>query len=110
MLTQAPRYNRSMRFWLILLGISVSVSAQKEPFTADAMMKIARISEPQLSPDGKILASAGEDQTIRIWDARSGEQLQQLTGHPGPVLSVAYAPDGAALAEEFWVRRDAELQ
>jgi dipeptidyl aminopeptidase/acylaminoacyl peptidase len=60
MLTQASRYNRCMRFWLVLLGISVSVSGQKEPFTADAMMKIVRISEPQLSPDGQMLAFTAE--------------------------------------------------
>ena len=44
------------------------------------------------------LASGGDDGTVRIWDARTGQQLQQLTGHAGRVRSVAFAPDGATLA------------
>ena len=53
------------------------------------------------APDGATLATAGGDGTVRIWDARTGQQQQQLTGHTGrggQVLAVAYAPDGATLA------------
>ena len=35
---------------------------------------------------------------MRIWDTRTGQQQHQLTGHTGPVLAVAYAPDGTTLA------------
>jgi dipeptidyl aminopeptidase/acylaminoacyl peptidase len=42
---------------LALLALCAGVSfAQKLPFTVEAMMKIARISEPRLSPDGKLVA------------------------------------------------------
>ena len=50
------------------------------------------------APDGATLATGGDDGTVRIWDARTGDQQRQLAGHTGPVLSVAYAPDGATLA------------
>ena len=33
-----------------------------------------------------------------VWDARTGQQQHQLTGHTAAVISVAYAPDGATLA------------
>ncbi len=47
-----------MRQFLVLLAIAaVSLPAQqKQPFTVDALFKVARISEPQLSPDGKTVA------------------------------------------------------
>jgi WD domain, G-beta repeat/KAP family P-loop domain len=50
------------------------------------------------APDGAALATGGDDRTARIWDARTGQQQHQLTGHTGSVRSVAYAPDGATLA------------
>jgi hypothetical protein len=52
------------------------------------------------SPDGQRLASGGGDteNTIRIWDARSGQELLALKGHTSWVRSVAFSPDGQRLA------------
>ena len=49
------------------------------------------------SPDGKSLASAGGDDTVRIWDASTG-QCRSLTGHSDYVMSVAWNNDGTKLA------------
>ena len=38
------------------------------------------------------------DETVRIWDAATGEQRATLTGHRGQVWTVAIAPDGTWLA------------
>jgi tetratricopeptide (TPR) repeat protein len=57
-----------------------------------------RVLSVAYAPDGATLAGGGADGTVRIWDARTGQQLQQLTGPAGGTPSVAYAPDGAALA------------
>jgi WD40 repeat protein len=50
------------------------------------------------SPDGKTLASASHDETVKIWDAGSGAVLQILEGHSGWVRAVAFSPDGKTLA------------
>jgi serine/threonine protein kinase len=50
------------------------------------------------SPDGRLLATAGDDSTARIWDARTGKELLVLGGHTGVVATLAFAPDGKILA------------
>ena len=49
------------------------------------------------SPDGRRLASCGQDQTIRVWDTATGQPLHMLHGHDGGVHCVAFSPDGRRL-------------
>ncbi len=50
-----------------------------------------------VSRDGRWVASAGEDTTVRLWDARSFKPLLKLRGHTGLVSSLAFSPDGQRL-------------
>jgi WD40 repeat protein len=50
------------------------------------------------SPDGKLLATGGFDNTIKLWDWPSGKELHTLKGHTDQVYSVAFSPDGNLLA------------
>ena len=43
---------------LLISALSIPLAGSKAPFTFDVMMKLARISDPQLSPDGKMVAFA----------------------------------------------------
>ncbi|MBI3466590.1 MAG: protein kinase [Planctomycetes bacterium] len=54
------------------------------------------------SPDGRRLATAGSDQTIKVWDASVGLELLKLTAHTNLVSSVTFSPDGQRLASASW--------
>lgn len=42
------------------------------------------------SPDGRVLATGGEDNQIRLWEWATGQERLRLTGHDGPVTALAY--------------------
>jgi WD40 repeat protein len=47
-----------------------------------------------ISPDDRILASGGNDQTIRLWDLQTGDCLRILGEHIGWVRSVIFSTNG----------------
>jgi WD40 repeat protein len=49
------------------------------------------------SPDGRRLATSSEDQTVRLWDAETGQEVLTLRGHTDIVPSVVFSPDGNRL-------------
>jgi WD40 repeat protein len=51
-----------------------------------------------LSPDGRMLATAGADGAVRLWDLATGTELCRVGGSGDPITGVAFSPDGRTLA------------
>ena len=49
-------------------------------------------------PNGRLLASAAEDNTIKLWNLETGSCLQTLHGHQYWVKAIAFSPNGQILA------------
>jgi WD40 repeat protein len=56
------------------------------------------VSAVAFSPDGKTVASASGDCTVRLWDSGTGAALQTLEGHTDYVSAVAFSSDGKTVA------------
>ena len=52
------------------------------------------ISEVSLSNDGRLMATAGDDHCVRIWDAKSGELMHEFMAHEDWVRGVVFSPMG----------------
>ncbi|MCX7914338.1 MAG: PDZ domain-containing protein, partial [Thermodesulfovibrionales bacterium] len=50
------------------------------------------------SPDGKHLASGGQDKKVILWDVETGKVFTSLEGHTKWIIAVIFSPDGKLLA------------
>ena len=86
---------------LILLVLASAIAfadeEAKPEFVIDAGGHTGAVNDIAYSPDGKTIASASEDKTIRIWRAEDGACLRVLRGHRRSVCGVRYHPDGQRL-------------
>ncbi|HEX2475328.1 MAG TPA: protein kinase [Lacipirellulaceae bacterium] len=49
------------------------------------------------SPNGQLLVSGSEDNSVRLWDVASGAALKSLRGHSRAVRSAMFSPDGSRI-------------
>ena len=88
-----------MRHLLAFLALSACVPAfAKQPFTVEALMKIARISEPQLSPDGKTVVFAV--QTIDVSGNTKPRQIWSVPVNGGTPVQLTY--EGTSNTRPRW--------
>jgi WD40 repeat protein len=57
-----------------------------------------KITAIAFSPDGRVLASASDDHTVKLWEVPSGVEIRTLMGHLDTVRAIAFSPNGRWLA------------
>lgn len=56
------------------------------------------LNDAAFSRDGKLIASAGDDRVVKIWDATNGAEKKKIEGFSEGILSVAFSPDATQIA------------
>ena len=80
--------------------ILIVFSTGRAPLLADAQVLAGHKLEVMavaVRPDGKLLASAGVDGTVRLWSLPDGKALKTLDAHAGGAFAAVFTPDGKRL-------------
>ncbi|MCZ6794816.1 MAG: hypothetical protein O7J95_14505 [Planctomycetota bacterium] len=55
------------------------------------------VHDVAFSPDGRVLATASFDKTVKVWSVEEGVEIATLEGHGGRVFSIEFSADGRQL-------------
>ncbi len=89
LLDQARRWRKHP--WLRLCG---NLIAPGGPLIRTLSGHSGSVNAVAVTPDGTRAISASDDQTCKVWDLTTGQELQTLSGHSDSVEAVAVTPDG----------------
>jgi eukaryotic-like serine/threonine-protein kinase len=98
-------WDNTVRVWdaatgqelLTLKGHTAPVSSVA--FSPDAKRIVSASSD---NPNGKQIPGGIRDNTVRVWDAATGQELLTLKGHTAPVTSLSFSPDGKRIVSGGW--------
>ena len=83
----------------IVTAVIVYRSSDRGQSAGGSYAMAATIRSVAFGPNGKVIATASDDSTVRLWNPTTGQPIGiPLTGHGGAVSSVAFSPDGKLLA------------
>ena len=82
------------------LGISIRYEDAVELWREETIARFPhemRVMTAEISSDGRVLATGGRDNKVRLWDVETEKLHQTLSGHIAPIQTLAFSPDGTLL-------------
>lgn len=87
--------------WLVLAGVVLvcvlSIVGVRYWITRPVLIPLVKHKKPvdcvAYSPDGRWIATGGDENSLCIWSANNGTLLRTIQGHQGHIMTVAFSPD-----------------
>lgn len=83
---------------LFFLGLLFTCTLAQQPKLVLPIGHSSRIYGVAFSPNGKMIASVGHDQIVRVWSAEDGKLISSYTGHEDFITSVTFSKDNKQVA------------
>lgn len=98
--TQLPPWKRARLLLGLCLAVSTVVGAQVAPTVVwqSTATNDYVLNPVAISPDGRVVATMGTNDSVQIWSASNGVPVIALSGHATWIGDLAFSPDGAWLA------------
>ncbi|MCK4907481.1 MAG: protein kinase [Spirochaetes bacterium] len=96
-------------FLVILRGLFLVIPSDEkinvDTFNKTIGINNSSISDIDYSPYGKLIASAGPDRIVRLWDGKTGKFVKNLRGNTSGILSVRFSPDAKYLVSSAYGKK-----
>ena len=95
---RVARYSRDGSFVVVAGARGARVYDVRHGFASRPLLPAVGLAAVEFSPDSRLVAGAGDDGAVHVWDASTGAPVLASLRHDGPVRTVAFSPNGQLLA------------
>ncbi|MBH8572124.1 serine/threonine protein kinase [Nostocaceae cyanobacterium CENA369] len=104
-LLASASFDRTIRLWQLAAIETAQGELPNRPcYTLSGILSghTRAVLTIAFSPDGKVLATGSDDNTIKLWEVNTGRLISTMFGHSWSVVAIAFTVDGETLISASW--------
>ena len=97
-MTKAKKFSLIIRIATLIILCYIFLNGEEAPEIYIQKGHTLTITSVAISRGGEYIVSGGDDNTVRLWEVKTGKEVRTFKGHTGPISSVALSGDNQILA------------